>query len=268
MTCTDLSRQINSNNNCLCIGLDPELGKIPKHLLGLKDPIFEFNKAIIEATKNECVAYKPNIAFYESLGRKGWESLEKTMEVIPSTHFTIADAKRGDIGNSSKKYAETFFDTFDFDAVTVAPYMGEDSVRPFLEYSEKVTILLGLTSNAGSENFQKLKLKNGSFLFETVLKEASKWGSPENLMFVVGATNAASLTQIRAIIPDHFLLIPGIGAQGGDIQEVITKGKNSEIGLLINVSRSIIYASNGEDFSLKAQEEAKNINAQYQSLLG
>ncbi|MEZ4909432.1 MAG: orotidine-5'-phosphate decarboxylase [Saprospiraceae bacterium] len=267
MLTPELVQQIRSKNSCLCIGLDTELSKIPSHFGTSIESLYLFNKTIIEATLDLCVAYKPNIAFYESLGTKGWDILERTMALIPDTHFTIADAKRGDIGNTSKKYAETFFNTFDFDAVTVAPYMGRDSVLPFLDYKDKVTIILGMTSNEGSRDFQQLRLQSGNYLYETVIEECSHWGTPQQLMFVVGATQAASLTSIRKIIPKHFLLVPGIGAQGGDVQDVITYGKNKDIGLLINASRSILYASKDKDFADAARREAQNLNSLYAHLL-
>jgi orotidine-5'-phosphate decarboxylase len=253
----ELIAQIQAKKSFLCVGLDTELSKIPKHLLDAEDPIFEFNKAIIDATKDYCVAYKPNIAFYEALGIKGWQSLQKTLDYIPYDIFTIADAKRGDIGNTSRLYAQTFFQTYNFDSVTVAPYMGEDSVTPFLEFENKWVILLGLTSNAGSADFQMLQTPEGISLYQSVLAKAQTWGTPENLMFVIGATHPERFAEIRKIAPDNFFLVPGIGAQGGDLEGVIRYGANKDGGLLINSSRAIIYASNGVDFAERAAEEAR-----------
>lgn len=254
----ELVSNIHSKKNFLCIGLDTDIQKIPTHLLSSDDAVFEFNKAIIDATSDLCVAYKPNIAFYESLGPKGWVSLEKTMDYIPKNIFTIADAKRGDIGNTSKMYAKTFFEYFDFDAVTVAPYMGIDSVTPFLEFDDKWVILLGLTSNVGSHDFQQTVGNNGQKLYETVIKKAQEWGNPDNLMYVIGATHPSSFADIREMAKEYFFLVPGVGAQGGDMDAVIQYGHNKEIGLLINSSREIIYAGNGENFQdavrAKAQE--------------
>ena len=262
MTRKELYQQIQQKKSCLCVGLDADINRIPKHLLKHKDPIFEFNKGIIDATKDLCVAYKPNIAFYEALGAKGWESLAKTLDYIPDTHFTIADAKRGDIGNTSSLYAKAFFDTLDFDAVTVAPYMGEDSVKPFLEFEGKWVILLALTSNKGSQNFQMTAQEDGQPLYEKVMRAAQTWGTPDNLMFVVGATHPEKFKEIRAIAPDHFLLVPGIGAQGGDLQGVLKYGSNDMGGLLINSSRGIIYAGNGIGFAGKAQLSALRVQKQ------
>ncbi|MES2429745.1 MAG: orotidine-5'-phosphate decarboxylase [Bacteroidota bacterium] len=268
MTRQFLIDQIKSKRSYLCVGLDTDITKIPKHLQNHPDAIFEFNKQIIDATKDLCVAYKINTAFYEAMGLKGWEAMQKTVEYIPKEHFTIADAKRGDIGNTSTQYAKAFFEAFDFDSITVAPYMGEDSVKPFLEYTDKWTIVLGLTSNKGSEDFEMLKIQNDNeehlrsdYLYEQVLKKVSSWGTPDNLMFVVGATQATELENIRNIIPDHFLLVPGVGAQGGSLEEVSRYGMNKDCGLLINASRAIIYASNKENFA----EEARVIALQYQT---
>ena len=247
-----LLRQIKSKRSFLCIGLDSDIKKIPKHLLSAADPVWEFNKEIIDATSDLCVAYKPNLAFYESLGAKGFETLQKTLDHIPSEIFTIADAKRGDIGNTASLYAKTFFDDFGFDAVTVNPYMGKDSVEPFLAHKNKWTVLLALTSNRGSADFQMIKTGNRK-VFELVLKRAGSWGNRDNTMFVVGATKAAMLKGIRKIIPRHFLLVPGVGAQGGSLKEVAKAGMNSEVGLLVNVSRDIIFAGSGKDFALKAR---------------
>ena len=232
-----------------------------------EDPIFEFNKAIIDATKEYCVAYKPNIAFYEMLGASGWESLQKTIEYIPTTHFTIADAKRGDIGNTSLYYANTFFDTFQFDSVTVAPYMGSDSVIPYLQHKDKWAILLALTSNKGADDFELQKLENGQYLFEKVLTTSKEWGSESNTMYVVGATRPEMLTEIRKIVPNHFLLVPGVGAQGGSLTEVAKHGMNENIGLLVNSSRGIIYAENGPNFAEKAKEKAREIQLEMAQLI-
>jgi orotidine-5'-phosphate decarboxylase len=256
----DLVQQIKAKKSFLCIGLDTDLSKIPAHLLQQEDPIFAFNKAIIDATADLCVAYKPNLAFYESMGAAGWESLRKTMDYIPAHCFTIADAKRGDIGNTSAMYAKTFFEPaaagFNFDSVTVAPYMGSDSVTPFLAYANKWVILLALTSNEGAKDFQFDSFENGEKLFERVLVKSSKWGSDENMMYVVGATRGEAFAAIRKLVPDHFLLVPGVGAQGGSLSEVCKYGLNKECGLLVNSSRAIIYASNMIDFASKARGEA------------
>lgn len=257
MTKQELYEQILAKKSYLSVGLDTDIKRIPKHLLKFDDPIYEFNARIIEATEDLCVAYKPNLAFYESLGSKGWQSLEKTMHLIPQTHFTIADAKRGDIGNTSSMYARAFFDNMEFDSVTVAPYMGIDSVKPFLEFKDKWVILLGLTSNKGSQDFQMtLQGDSEQPLYEKVLRTAQTWGTDENLMFVVGATHPEKFKEIRAIAPDNFLLVPGVGAQGGDLQAVSENGWNAHCGLLVNSSRGIIYASDGEDFAEKAREAA------------
>lgn len=257
MTRAELVAQIRAKHSCLCVGLDTDIQKIPKHLLKEKNPILAFNKAIIDATKDYCVAYKPNLAFYEVLGAHGWEILEETLAYIPSTHFTIADAKRGDIGNTSKMYAKTFFETYNFDSVTIAPYMGSDSVQPFLEFEHKWAILLALTSNTGAQDFERLKLENDSFVYQEVVQKSQQWGTPENLMYVVGATAPDALKDIRRLAPDHFFLIPGVGAQGGDLEEVMQAATNKDVGVLVNASRSILYASNGDDFQEKAVEEAK-----------
>lgn len=264
----ELIAQIRAKKSFLCVGLDTDLQKIPKHLLGEEDPIFAFNKAIIDATKAYAVAYKPNIAFYESLGASGWQSLTRTMEYIPKDIFTIADAKRGDIGNTSSLYARAFFDkkssSMEFDSVTVAPYMGADSVTPFLEFKEKWVILLALTSNQGSQDFQ---YHGDKPLFEKVLQVSQNWGDEEQLMYVVGATRASQLKQVRAIVPDHFLLVPGVGAQGGNLAEVAANGMNKDCGLLVNSSRGIIYASNGKDFAEKAGIEAQKLQTEMAELL-
>ena len=269
MTRKQLIQQIEQKKSYLCVGLDTDITKIPKHLQSHPDAVFEFNKQIIDATQDLCVAYKINTAFYEALGVKGWEAMEKTVNYIPKDQFIIADAKRGDIGNTSSQYAKAFFETLDFDAITVAPYMGEDSVKPFLEFENKWAIVLGLTSNSGTKDFEQLKLVSeetnqsglSEFLYETVLKKVSNWGNINNLMFVVGATKATDLVQIRKIIPDHFLLVPGVGFQGGSLKEVSKYGMNADCGLLVNASRAIIYASEEEDFAT----EARAIAQQYQS---
>ena len=258
MTRTELVSQIFLKRSYLCIGLDTDLSKLPLHLLHYPDPVFEFNRQIIDATKDYCVSYKINTAFYEARGLKGWESMEKTVQYIPSTHFKIADAKRGDIGNTATQYAIAFFETFDFDAITVAPYMGEDSVKPFLDYKDKWTILLGLTSNAGAKDFELLK-SGDEFLYEKVLQTASGWGTTDNLMFVIGATQAEEFVNIRKLTPNHFYLVPGVGTQGGSLREISNKALTPDGGLLVNVSRAIIYASNGENFA----DEASIVAQQY-----
>ena len=254
-----LISQIKQKQSFLCVGLDTDIKKIPIHLLDKVDPVFEFNKQIIDATKDYCVAYKPNIAFYESMGVKGWKSLQKTIEYIPENIFTIADAKRGDIGNTSNMYAKAFFENMNFDAVTVTPYMGSDSVIPFLEFKEKWVILLLLTSNKGALDFQTIMSKNGRVLFEEILETSMKWGTNENMMYVVGATRAAQLSEIRKIIPNHFLLVPGVGTQGGNLQDVSKYGMNQDCGLLVNTSRSIIYASDSLCFAERAREEVQKL---------
>ncbi|MGE4347138.1 MAG: orotidine-5'-phosphate decarboxylase, partial [Flavobacteriaceae bacterium] len=253
----------------LCIGLDVDLNKIPQHLLSEEDPIFAFNKAIIDATSDLCVAYKPNTAFYEAYGVKGWQSLEKTINYLNEKHpeiFTIADAKRGDIGNTSTMYARAFFEDLRFDSVTVAPYMGQDSVEPFLQFENKHTILLALTSNLGSKDFQMLSF-NEKTLFENVLKTSKTWKNSNNLMYVVGATQADYFKEIRKIVPHSFLLVPGVGAQGGSLKEVCKFGLNDNIGLLVNSSREIIYASNQEDFAQKSREKALAIQQEMAKFL-
>ena len=260
MTRQELINQIKIKKSYLCVGLDTDFDKIPKHLQAHPDAIFEFNKQIIDATKDLCVAYKINTAFYEVLGARGWEIMERTVNYIPKEHFTIADAKRGDIGNTSTQYAKAFFETLNFNSITVAPYMGEDSVRPFLEFDNKWAIVLGLTSNTGSKDFEQKKIGD-KFLYEEVLETVSKWGSADNLMFVIGATKASDFAEIRKIIPEHFLLVPGVGFQGGSLREVSKFGLNKDCGLLVNASRAIIYASEKEDFA----EEARAIAQQYQT---
>lgn len=255
----DITKVIRQKNSCLCVGLDPDLQKIPKHLLQEKDPIFEFNKQIIDATYPFAVAYKPNTAFYEAMGAKGWETLYKTAEYLPKDTFKIADAKRGDIGNTSQMYAKAFFEQMSFDAITVAPYMGEDSVKPFLQFSNKWVILLALTSNTGSIDFEQETLQNDKKLFEAVIEKSQKWADFTKMMYVVGATQTQYLEHIRRIAPKNFLLVPGIGEQGGHLEEVMRLGLNEDIGLLINSSRDIIYASQDQDFAEKAAQKAKQI---------
>ncbi len=259
MTRQELITQIKKKKSFLCIGLDTDIKKIPTHLLELEDPVFEFNKQIIDATKDFCVAYKPNIAFYESMGIVGWKSLQKTLDYMPNEIFTIADAKRGDIGNTSNMYANAFFENMNFDSVTVAPYMGSDSVTPFLKFKDKWAIVLALTSNTGALDFQKFESKTGKQLFEQVLEISSEWGTDENMMYVVGATRAEELLEIRAIVPNHFLLVPGIGAQGGNLRDVSKFGLNADCGLLVNSSREIIYAGNDINFASDAKFEAQKL---------
>lgn len=257
-----LTEQIFDKKSFLCVGLDTDIKKIPPHLLSLDDPIFEFNKAIIDATADYCVAYKPNLAFYECLGVKGMTAFEKTIKYLKEfykNHFIIADAKRGDIGNTSMMYARTFFEEYGLDSLTVAPYMGEDSVSPFLAYKGKWVILLALTSNQGSQDFQLTEDKNGERLFEKVIRKSQLWGNDENMMYVVGATQGKMFQDIRRVAPTHFLLVPGVGAQGGSLQEVCRYGMIEDCGLLVNSSRGIIYASSDKDFAVAAAEKAKNI---------
>jgi orotidine-5'-phosphate decarboxylase len=266
-----LFEQIQKKQSFLCVGLDSDIQKIPRFLQSTADPVLAFNRKIIDATARFAVAYKPNLAFYESLGWQGWHTLEKTVEYVKSKYpeiFLIADAKRGDIGNTSGLYARAFFEKLDFDAVTVAPYMGEDSVKPFLQYPEKWVVLLALTSNKGAENFQYLNDKiSGDQLFESVLKKSQNWGSDENMMYVVGATKAEKLKEIRKIIPNHFLLVPGVGAQGGSLEEVAENGLNDKCGLLVNSSRGIIYASSGKDFAEKAADAAQQVQQSMKNML-
>jgi len=267
MTRAQLFEQIRKKSSYLCIGLDTDLEKIPKHLLKADDPVFEFNKQIIDATHEYCVAYKPNIAFYEALGPAGWLSLQKTLEYIPKGLFTIADAKRGDIGNTSSLYAKAFFEKLSFDSITVAPYMGEDSIKPFL-YKDKWVILLAHTSNPGSSDFQLLEsVVTGRKLYEEVMLKSMQWASPEQLMFVVGATQAEKMESIRALAPDHFFLVPGIGVQGGDLQMLSRHGMNKQCGLLVNSARSILYASNTTDFAKDAAREARKVKDEMEQLL-
>ena len=271
----ELVEQIFSKKSYLCVGLDSDIQKIPAFLQNDSDGLIEFNKRIIDATLDYCISYKINTAFYEALGSKGWDIMHQTLEMIPSTHLKIADAKRGDIGNTSSQYAKAFFETLQFDAVTVAPYMGEDSIRPFLEYKDKWTIVLGLTSNAGARDFELQKIaeqtdileggvhtriRSTEYLYQKVIKTVSKWTDKDNLMFVVGATQASELAEIRKLIPDHFLLVPGVGLQGGSLQDISKYGLTQDCGLLVNVSRAIIYASSSKNFA----EEAREISKQYQ----
>lgn len=273
MTRQELTAQIFSKGSYLCVGLDTDPTKLPKHLKDNPDAVFLFNKAIIDATKDFCVAYKINTAFYEALGLKGWEAMQRTVEYISSTHFKIADAKRGDIGNTSAQYAKAFFEAMNFDAVTVAPYMGEDSVKPFLEHKDKWTILLGLTSNAGAKDFELKKLRiekeslvegvhtvqhSSPYLYEEVLQTASQWGSEEALMFVIGATQPDEFVNVRKLTPNHFYLVPGVGAQGGSLKEISEKALIADCGLLVNASRAVIYASSNEDFAEAAGKAAKD----------
>ncbi|TDE01696.1 orotidine-5'-phosphate decarboxylase [Flavobacterium sandaracinum] len=274
MTTQQLIDQIRIKKSFLAVGLDVDLNKIPQHLLALEDPIFEFNKAIIDATHDLAVAYKPNTAFYEAYGIKGWLSLQKTIQYINATYpdiFTIADAKRGDIGNTSSMYAKAFFEDLNFDSVTVAPYMGKDSVEPFLAFENKHTIMLALTSNEGAFDFQTLitnpEISGGKELYKQVLETSKSWKKSENLMYVVGATKAEYFSEIRKIVPDSFLLVPGVGAQGGSLSEVCKYGMNANVGLLVNSSRAIIYASNGTDFAQKARAEALKMQQEMEEII-
>lgn len=264
---SELINQIKSKQSFLCVGLDTDIDKIPSFLLKYEDPIFEFNKRIIDATKDFCVAYKLNIAFYECMGIEGWKSLEKTKNYIPKDIFTIADAKRGDIGNTSNYYAQTFFEKFDFDAVTVAPYMGDDSITPFLDFEGKWAIVLALTSNGGAMDFQMIEDRLGKKFFEHVLEKCQKWGKPDNMMFVVGATRAEDIAKVRKIAPKSFFLVPGVGAQGGSLEEVVEYGWNDDCGLLVNSSRAIIYAGNDTDFDKTATREAEKIQNKMSQIL-
>ena len=263
----ELINQIKQKKSFLCIGLDTDIQKIPEYLSKFDDPVFEFNKQIIDSTKDLCVAYKLNTAFYESNGINGWKSLMKTIEYIPKNIFSIADAKRGDIGNTSKMYAKTFFETMDFDSITVNPYMGSDSVEPFLDFNNKWVILLALTSNKGSEDFQNFSNQSNIKLYQQVLEKSMNWSDDSRIMYVVGATKSDSLKEIRKIIPDHFLLIPGVGAQGGSLDDVVKFGMNKDCGLLINSSRSIIYAGQGENFAENAREAALKIKSEMENYL-
>jgi orotidine-5'-phosphate decarboxylase len=284
MTRQQLISAIRSTGSYLCVGLDTDPDKLPKHLRSGADPVFEFNRRIIDATAAYCVAYKINTAFYEARGVKGWEAMERTVNYIPATHFKIADAKRGDIGNTSAQYARAFFEALAFDAVTVAPYMGWDSVRPFLEYKDKWTIVLGLTSNPGAEDFELRRMAaeegavgavgaghaggaGGAYLYERVLATAAGWGTPDNLMFVIGATKADAFERVRQITPDHFYLVPGVGAQGGSLEEISKKALNKDVGLLVNASRAVIYASGGEDFAEAAGRVALEYRLEMQKYL-
>lgn len=270
MTREQLIQQIFAKKSFLCVGLDTDAKKIPAHLLDLHDPIVEFNKAIIEATAPYCVAFKPNLAFYEAHGTHGMIAFKKTVEYIREkhpNHLIIADAKRGDIGNTSKMYARTFFEEYSVDALTVAPYMGEDSVTPFLEYDEKWVVMLALTSNKGSLDFQLMKDEKGERLFEKVMRKGMEWGTPQNMMFVVGATRGELFADVRRVAPHHFLLVPGVGAQGGSLEEVCHYGMTSDCGLLVNSSRGIIYASDGEDFAEMAGNKAREMQQQMAELL-
>lgn len=267
MNRAQLFEQITKKNSYLCVGLDTDITKIPTHLKNTSDPVFEFNKQIIDATHEYCVAYKPNIAFYEALGAKGWESLAKTLEYIPKECFTIADAKRGDIGNTSSLYAKAFFEQMNFDSITVAPYMGEDSVKPFLAFQDKWVILLAHTSNSGSSDFQLIESKAGKKLYEEVITKSQQWGTPEQLMYVVGATRVDKIAEIRKLAPEHFFLVPGIGAQGGDLSETSKHGLTKQCGLLVNSTRAIIYASSDRDFAKKAGLEAKQVKDEMTALL-
>lgn len=266
MTKAQLINNIRTKKSFLCVGLDPDIHKIPAHLLDFEDPVFEFCKQIIQQTSDLAIAYKPNLAFFECLGPKGWYTLEKIVNLIPDHCFTIADAKRGDIGNTSLMYAKAFFEYFRFDAITVAPYMGRDSIEPFLSYEGKWVIVLGLTSNSGSNDFEMLQTSEGR-LYEKVIKSVASWGTPENTMFVVGATHPSMMEGIRQIAPEHFFLVPGIGAQGGDLDATCKSGINKDVGLLINNSRNILYASNGLHFAEAAREACLNMKSQMEPYL-
>lgn len=270
MTLPFLIDQIEKKQSFLCVGLDVDMDKIPAHLLKEEDPIFAFNKAIIDATHSFAVAYKPNVAFYEAYGVKGWQALEKTIQYLNLNYpevFTIADAKRGDIGNTASRYAKAFFEDLGFDSLTVAPYMGKDSVEPFLAFEDKFTILLGLTSNPGAADFEMLPLANGKYLYETVIETAAQYKNGHQLMYVVGATQATAIKDIRALVPDSFLLVPGVGAQGGSLAEVCSEGLNDQVGLLVNSSRGIIYASSKEDFAVEAAAQAALLRAEMAIIL-
>jgi orotidine-5'-phosphate decarboxylase len=266
MTRQQLIEQIRQKKSYLCVGLDTDITKIPAHLLTETDPVFAFNKAIIDATRDLCVSYKINTAFYEALGLKGWEAMEKTVRYIGDAHFKIADAKRGDIGNTSDQYAKAFFEAMPFDSVTVAPYMGEDSVKPFLQHAGKWAIVLGLTSNKGAADFELQQTGDG-LLYEKVLQTVSTWGTPDNLMFVVGATQADAFINIRQLTPQHFYLVPGVGAQGGSLKDISEKAMNSDCGILVNASRAIIYASDKEDYATAAANIAKGYQQEMSNYL-
>lgn len=271
MTRAELIQEIKTKRSFLCVGLDTDLSKIPDFLLDYEDPVYEFNKRIIEATADLCVAYKPNIAFYEYRGAAGWRSLQKTWAALPKNCFSIADAKRGDIGNTATMYAKAFFDEkhggLGFDSITIAPYMGEDSIKPFLDFDNKWGIVLALTSNQGSADFQNILDQEGLNLYENVIRKTNKWGTKDNLMYVVGATRGEAFRSIRKYAPDHFLLVPGVGAQGGSLNDVCRYGMNADCGLLVNATRSVIYASNGRDFAEKARAEALSLQQQMESEL-
>lgn len=267
MNFAQIVQQIRQKKSFLCIGLDTDIHKIPKHLLKEEDPLYAFNKAIVEHTQDLCIAYKPNTAFYEAHGSKGWQTLERTVGLFGKDLFSIADAKRGDIGNTSGMYAKAFLEQMNFDSITVAPYMGADSVQPFLAFPDKWVILLALTSNEGSQDFQVQELKNGEQVFEQVLQRSQQWGSKENMMYVVGATRGEAFTQIRKHAPEHFLLVPGVGAQGGSLEEVCKYGMTKDCGLIVNSSRAIIYASSGEDFAEKARAEALKVQQEMEQML-
>ena len=267
MTKSELYQLILQRQSFLCVGLDPDWEKLPSSVLSAENPILTFNKAIIDATKKYCVAYKPNFAFYEAYGKLGYEALAGTIEYIGKEHFIIADAKRGDIGNTSKMYAKAAFAELGADAITVAPYMGRDSILPFLEYPQKWVIVLGLTSNQGSQDFQMLKDQLGNEIYQTVLSKVASWTSPENTMFVIGATHPEAFQQVRSLLPEHFLLVPGVGEQGGEMEAVYRLGKNQQVGLLINASRSIIFASKEEDFAQQAGIKAEKMQKEMQQLL-
>lgn len=266
MTKAEIVEQIRKKQSFICVGLDTDLDRIPKFLLDFDDPIFEFNKRIIDATKDLAIAYKPNIAFYECLGSKGWDALKKTVDYIPDDIFTIADAKRGDIGNTSRYYAKTFFEYMNFDSVTVAPYMGEDSVTPFLEFDDKWVILLALTSNKGSQDFQFIEA-NGKPLFKSVVERSSQWADDNKLMYVVGATQMETIGEVRDIAPDHFFLVPGVGAQGGSLLDVADFGWNQDCGVIVNSSRGVIYAGDGEKFDQSARTAASILQTKMKLIL-
>lgn len=270
MTSQQLFEQIEAKRSFLCVGLDTDLKKVPQHLLGSDDPIFEFNKAIIDATAAYCVSYKPNLAFYEAAGTKGWNALVRTVKYLRENYpeqFIIADAKRGDIGNTSQMYARVFFQEMDFDAVTLSPYMGSDTAEPFYAFPGKWAVLLALTSNASAQDFETLQLAGGGMLYEQVIRTSMDWGTEDNTMYVVGATKATQLGSVRAIVPDHFLLVPGVGAQGGSLREVAEHGMNRKCGLLVNSSRGIIYASDGRDFAAAAGNAARELQGEMSELL-